>query len=82
MLGVDDVSAILNSAVMLESPVVLPENEGKMVIIFSRPFGVCDFLAKWRGSGIFLLGKLPFVSILGRGSQNACGSYCFGFTQK
>ena len=37
MLGVDDVSAILNSAVMLESPVVLPENEGKMVIICGKP---------------------------------------------
>ena len=37
LMGVGNVSAALGDAVVLESPIVLPENEGKIVILYGKP---------------------------------------------
>ena len=37
LMGVDDIGAALDDAVVLESPVVLKENEGKLVVIYGVP---------------------------------------------
>jgi len=37
LMGVDDIGAALEDAVVLESPVVLEENEGKLIILYGVP---------------------------------------------
>ena len=37
LMGVDDIGAALDDAVVLESPVVLEENEGKLVVLYGVP---------------------------------------------
>ena len=37
LIGIDDIAAALEEAVVLESPVVLEENEGKLVVLYGVP---------------------------------------------